>query len=315
MTYMERRRELREDPTRVLAGARTVIAVAVHYAHRGGASPGGPAESGQGSPGCIAAYARGTDYHVVVGDRLRKACVELTRLYPAVYRYYVDTGPVLERDWGQAAGVGWVGKNTCLIDSRRGSFFFLGVILTTLELEPDPSSEKHCGTCRRCIDACPTGALVAPYELDSRRCISYLTIEHGGEVPRKHAAQMGNLIFGCDICQDVCPFNRRGAERGDPALSPHAENNSPSLVELSELEEASFRERFRRSPVLRAKVEGFLRNVVIALGNDGQRSATEALARLALRRDLERLPVLRETLRRALEADQSASGPMLSPSS
>ncbi len=264
MSYMRRDIGRRQDPRLVLEGARTVIATAVHYREAGF-----PDSTQAPGTARIAAYAQGTDYHRVVERRLKSACASLNEQFPATYRWYVDTGPVLERDWAQAAGIGWIGKNTCTIDPERGSYFFIAVILTTLELDPDEPSVNHCGSCRACIDACPTAAIVAPYELDSRLCISYLTIEHRGPMPGNLEQKVGNWVFGCDVCQDVCPFNQRDRAglSSDPHLAPRPENRTPRLADLATLDEAGFRARFPRSAVRRAKHEGFRRNVLAALGN------------------------------------------------
>jgi epoxyqueuosine reductase len=292
MSYIERSLAKREDPRHVLEGARTVIAVALHYQ-----GPGDGGGSG-GARGRIAAYARGTDYHRVLEDRLRAACASLRAEHSARFRYYADTGPVLERSWARAAGIGWIGKNACAIDPARGSYFFIGVILTTLEIEPDPPAADHCGSCRLCIDACPTAAIVAPYELDARLCLSYLTIENRGPMPAEIEPLAADLIFGCDICQEVCPFNREAAT-GDPALAPRPENAAPALEELAALDEEGFRMRFPRSAVRRAKAAGFLRNVIVALGNARSAPAAAAIDRLlegdAVRGD----PMLRGTAERA----------------
>jgi epoxyqueuosine reductase len=291
MAYIERSVEKREDPRRVLDGARTVIAVALHY-------PGPELDAGHGGKGRIAAYARGEDYHQVLEARLRAACGVLSVEHPARFRYYADTGPVLERSWARAAGIGWIGKNTCAIDPAHGSYFFIGVILTTLELEPDTAAADHCGTCRLCIDACPTAAIVAPYELDARRCLSYLTIENRGAMPEDIEPLAADLIFGCDICQEVCPFNREAAA-GDLALAPRTENVAPDLGDLAALDEEGFRRRFPRSAVRRAKATGFLRNIIVALGNDRSPRAAPALAGLLAREDVRGDPALRAAAERA----------------
>ena len=298
MSYLERSLERRQDPRNVLEGTRSVIVTAVHY--------DGPVDvTHRSGDAVIAAYALGKDYHRVLQSRLRQACSVLSSRYGGSHRYYVDTGPVLERDWAERAGIGWIGKNTCAIDSERGSYFFIGSILTSLILRPDPPAENHCGTCRLCIDACPTSAIVAPYELDSRLCISYLTIERRGEVPEAIEPQLGNLVFCCDICQEVCPFNRDRTESdtplrtGDPELTPRDDNRDPTLQELAALDEMGFRQRFPQSAVRRAKFEGFLRNVIIALGNSTDPGSSAILDRLSRRTDVMENSVLSETLKRA----------------
>ncbi len=296
MEYLKRRVERRTDPRNVVPGARTVIVVSRSY------RDGEPFSIARGRSDLaeIAAYARGTDYHRVLESRLKGLTERLREAYPAAYRYYVDTGPVLERDWAQLAGIGWVGKNTCAIDAGAGSFFFLGVIITTLDVEPDAPATNHCGTCRRCLDACPTGAFAAPYELDSRLCISYLNIEHRGPIPEALEPAMGNLVFGCDICQEVCPFNRAPAARAEEDLASRAENRAPRLIDLARLDRSAFRERFARSAVRRAKFEGFLRNVIIALGNSGSPACLDVLRELEARPEITADEGLRATLERAI---------------
>jgi epoxyqueuosine reductase len=273
MTWIERTAERRLDPRKVLDGARTVIALALHYG-----SPGDPekscrsagealdlARSGRGE---ISRYARGADYHRVFEARLKRLCAALAERHPPHrFRWYVDTGPVLERTWAEAAGIGWIGKNACAIDPLRGSYFFIGSILTTLEVPPDLPSPGRCGSCRLCIDACPTGAIVAPHRVDARRCISYLTIEERGAIPEDLAGRMGGLIFGCDICQEVCPYNRPDRLHGDPDIASRPENLRPALADLAALDPAGFAARFPRSAVRRAKASGLRRNVLIALRN------------------------------------------------
>ncbi|MGH7475119.1 MAG: tRNA epoxyqueuosine(34) reductase QueG [Longimicrobiales bacterium] len=287
-------------PTAAWPGLRSAIVVAHNY-YAGG--EGG----GEGGRGIIARYARGRDYHKVIRQKL----LELLRWLEGeighelpLARAYIDTGPVLERELAQRAGLGWFGRNTMLIHPRRGSYFFLGVLLVELELDYDePFGADHCGTCTRCIDACPTGALLdrdadgAPV-IDATRCISYLTIEHGGAIPRELRPLIGNRIFGCDICQEVCPFNgpkfvqiaaepayaarRAGAApRGTQGSSAHASHpgtTSPSLIALMGMDETSWDAFSRGSALRRAGRAGFLRNVAVALGNWGSPEAAPALA-------------------------------------
>ena len=258
MTYLPRGAEKRGDARRPLEGARSAIVVALDY---GGKQP----------PGSIARYARGDDYHDVMVARLdglhRWLEAELTR--PIQGKPYVDTGPILERDLAQRAGLGWIGKNTMLISPKRGSFFFLGALFLDLDLEPDqPFESDRCGTCTRCLDACPTGAFVEPRVMDARRCISYLTIEHRSDIAPELEPLMGELLYGCDICQDVCPWNHKFAsEIGDPELAPRPENVDPDPSELATLTAEEFQQRFRRSPVKRTRLRGLLRNAAIVLRN------------------------------------------------
>ena len=211
-----------------------------------------------------------TDYHTVLLQRLRRLEQAMQQwLGPFVSRCYVDTGPVVERRHARDAGIGWIGKNTCILNQKMGSWLFLGVILAGLEVEPErllPAADR-CGSCTRCIDACPTGALVAPYRMDASLCISYLTIEKRGAIPEELRRPMGRQVFGCDICQDVCPWNRRAPVSGDSELAARGELVNPALEWLAGLDSAGFRRLFRNSPVQRAKLSGLRRNVAIAMGN------------------------------------------------
>ena len=239
--------------------------------------------------GIVARYARGQDYHGVIERRLLTLLdrIATSAEVPVIGRAYVDTGPLLERELGSRAGLGWLGKNTMLIHPRRGSWFFLGALLLDLYLEPDePFEGDHCGTCNRCLDACPTGALLgrdpsgAPV-MDARRCLSYLTIEQRGPVPRELRPAIGDRIYGCDICQDVCPFNGPKFVRPttEPALLPRPETLRPRLIELMEMDEAGWNRFSRGTAIRRARRSGFLRNVAIALGNWGAPEAVPALVR------------------------------------
>jgi len=229
--------------------------------------------------GVIARYARFSDYHNVLGDRLKSLAAFVSQLGGSGTGsvWYVDTGPVLERDFAQRAGVGFVGKHTNVISRKLGNWIFLAEILTTLELEPDEPEKNRCGSCARCIAACPTGAITAPFQLDARLCISYLTIELKGPIPVELRPAIGNRIFGCDDCLAVCPWNRFAREGS--LMKSHARSDlaTPDLVELLELDETGFKRRFAGTPILRAKHRGLLRNVCVALGNVGDRSALPAL--------------------------------------
>jgi epoxyqueuosine reductase len=270
----------REDPARILPGVRTVVAVAtVHHT-----VPPPPELAGDPARGIVASYAWGDDYHDVMVPRLRElaAWIETAMGQPVAHRAYVDTGPLLERELAARAGLGFVGKNTNLIHPRLGSWLLLGELLLAVELPPlAPEPERGtCGRCTRCLDACPTGALVAPYVLDARRCIAYLTIEQKGPIPRGLRPALGNRIFGCDICQEVCPWNRRFAQpTAEPAFQPRPEILAPRLLDLIALDDEAFRRRFRGSPILRAKRRGLLRNVAVALGNGRDPAAVPSLAR------------------------------------
>ncbi|HET7441356.1 MAG TPA: tRNA epoxyqueuosine(34) reductase QueG, partial [Terriglobales bacterium] len=198
-----------------------------------------------------------------------------------ITRRYVDTGPLVERVYAKYAGVGWIGKNTCILNQRLGSWLFLGVILTSLELEADLPAPDRCGTCTRCLDACPTNAFVAPYQLDSNKCISYLTIEKRGAIPEEIRGRMGRQVFGCDICQDVCPWNRKSPATNVPEFAPQPELVNPALEWLAGMEAEEFRRKFRSSPVRRTKLQGLRRNAVIAMGNSGEQKFLPLLRKLA----------------------------------
>ena len=270
----------REDLARIQPGVRSVVTVGTNYY----TLPIPPELRDDPARGVIASYAWGEDYHDVLAPRLRQlgAFVETQMGTEVAHRAYVDTGPVLERDLAAGAGLGFVGKNTNLIHPGLGSWLFLGELLLTADLgERQPlASEGTCGRCNRCLEACPTGALVAPYVLDARRCISYLTIELKGPIPRDLRPGIGNRIFGCDICQEVCPWNRRFARRtAQAAFQPQPDAIAPHLLELLALSDEGFRQRFRGSPVKRAKRRGLLRNAAVAAGNWGDPVAVPALAK------------------------------------
>lgn len=221
--------------------------------------------------GRIARYAWGQDYHEVMTQRLAQLEAKIAALAPGVTtRTYVDTGPIMEKAWAQQAGLGWIGKHSNLVSAESGSWLLLGEILTTLELEPDEPATDLCGSCTLCIQACPTGAIVEPYVVDARLCISYLTIELRGDrdvIPNELASQMGNHIFGCDDCLDVCPFNLRSDATSEPAFAPTPVTLAPSLQALAQISEESFAATFKGSPIKRAKRNGLLRNVGIAQEN------------------------------------------------
>jgi epoxyqueuosine reductase len=284
MAYLARAEAVakREDLARVQPAVRSVVTVAANY-H----TVPLPVEARDDpSKGLVASYAWGQDYHDFLLARLDQLASCLSAPASAEMggtprsRAYVDTGPILERELAARAGLGFVGKNTNLIHPRLGSWLFLGEILLTIELpqSEQPPVEATCGRCTRCLDACPTGALVAPYVLDARRCISYLTIELKGPIPRQLRPLMGNRIFGCDICQEVCPWNRRFARpTAEPAFQPGPDAIAPALLDLMALDDQGFQERSRGSPVKRAKRRGLLRNVAVALGNWGDPAALPAL--------------------------------------
>ena len=282
--YHEARVKRGARPSEILPGARSIISVAMSYNVE-------DEEPDSGHPvlqGKVARYARGLDYHGVMQRRLKQLVALLSERIgrPVQTRVYVDTGPMLDRAVAERAGVGWFGKNTNVLTRSHGSWVFLGQIITDLELEPDAPSKKTCGQCRVCIDECPTGAIIAPYVLDNAKCISYLTIELRGPVPRHLRPLVGDWVFGCDICQDVCPVNRKAQPTREPAFQP-GEHGFPALelLPLLKTTEEEFRARFANSPIKRAKRAGLLRNVCVALGNIGDLKAVPALAE-ALRHDI-----------------------------
>ena len=292
MAYMARNPDRRSDLDRVLPGARSIVVVGLNYY-----TIDLPDDlKHDPSRGLIARYAWSVDYHDVMASRLEELAKDVGE--EAQTKVYVDTGPVLERDWALTAGLGFIGKNTCLIHPRMGSWLFLGVIITDADLtltpmpSPRPSPNRGegvgCGTCTHCLTACPTNAFPAPHILDARKCISYLTIELKGSIPEELRPLMGNRIFGCDICQDVCPWPTRfAAPTKERVLFPVAvDRAAPKLIDLAQLGEEDFKQRFAGTPLLRAKRRGLLRNVAVALGNWGSAEAREALEMLTRDPDL-----------------------------
>jgi epoxyqueuosine reductase len=278
MAYLAGRAEAYAHPRHVLDGARSLVVLTMRYETR----PPEPPNAGQGR---VARYAWGpADYHDLIHARLRELTDFVRAESPeAQVRGVVDTAPLLEREFAQLAGLGWIGKNTLLLNKRAGSFFFLAVLLTDLELEYDaPQESNHCGTCRACLDACPTDAFPRPGVLDASRCISYLTIEHRGPIPAELREGVGDWLFGCDACQEVCPWNHWERPTDEPAFQPQPAMNPVELAELFFLDDAGFRARFRKTPLWRSKRRGILRNAAIVLGN--QPPTPAALA--ALRRGL-----------------------------
>jgi epoxyqueuosine reductase len=272
MSYLEVQAAKRKEPGLVLENARSLIVLALNY-HRGGEFTDEPLK------GRISRYAWGKDYHLLVKDRLGRLLDFIVRMAPGTRGLsYVDTGPVMEKTWGARTSLGWLGKHTNLITRDQGSWFFIGVILLDLELEYDSPEADHCGTCIRCIEACPTKAIVAPYVVDARLCISYLTIELRGSIPRALRPLVGNRIFGCDDCQEACPWNRFAVHTAETEFNPRTDNLMPELASLIRLTEREFNDRFRDSPIRRAKRNGFVRNVAVALGNSLRPEAVPALA-------------------------------------
>jgi epoxyqueuosine reductase len=294
MTWLARNAEKRLDPQKVLPGAKTIIILATSYhaptvGQASSVSSQVPSDSTTPAKptGTIARYAQYTDYHDVLAPGLKELATfiadhsgksghgEIKSLW------YVDTGPLLERDLAQRAGLGFAGKHTNLISRRLGNWFFLSEIITTLEIEPDTPEKNHCGSCTRCLTACPTNAITAPFQLDARRCISYFTIELKGSIPEEFRPAIGNRIYGCDDCLAACPWNRFA--RAGQLMKPHARADltEPNLLELLALNHAEFKKRFTGTPILRTKRRGFLRNVCVALGNTGTAAALPHLTEAA----------------------------------
>ncbi len=283
MNYLASERSIlrRSNPAEILPGGRSILLVGARY------TPPPPVD-GANEPGTgrIAAYAWSRDYHDVIIPRLDELVEHIQRITgkPLASRTYSDTGAVLERDLAQKAGLGWVGKNTCLITPGQGSFQLLGELFLDAELEPDPPFiSDHCGSCRRCIDACPTGCILPDRTIDAGRCISYLTIENKGAIPVELRPVVGDWVFGCDICQQVCPWNIRFAQSGAPVLpglEPHPEWSTASLIEDIKLTPDTFKQKFKDNPVLRSKYRGYLRNIAVVIGNQRDERTLPDLKRL-----------------------------------
>lgn len=300
MGYLERNAFKRINPDEVLAGAKSIIVLAAAYK-----STTSEIEANQ-PRGLIARYAQHTDYHEVLAEQLKALTAFLNELGGPETRslWYVDTGPLLERDLAQRAGLGFAGKHTNLISRSLGNWFFLSEIITTLDLLPDAPEKNRCGSCSRCMEACPTGAITGPFELDARRCISYLTIELKGSIPEEFRPAIGHRIYGCDICLEACPWNKFAREGALMKKQERRDLDQPSLLGLLELDEAGFRQRFAGTPLLRTKRRGVLRNVCVALGNVGNKQALPALERAA--NDPE--PLIAEHARWAIEAIRTRTG-------
>lgn len=291
MTYLNnpRSRLCRARPDQILPECRSVLVLGIRY-------PASPVRTAGGlrSPllrGKIASYAWGNDYHDILHERLRNlvAFIESQVGHSVPNRWYTDTGPLLERELAQRAGLGWIGKNTCLINPGKGSYFLLAEILLGIELELDqPFTKDHCGSCNRCITACPSGCILPDRTLDARRCVSYLTIELKTSIPLELRSLMDSWVFGCDICQQVCPWNRFAPQEADPAFDCHQAQPAPNLLDELDLSTDEFNHKYRQSPLMRARRRGYLRNVAVALGNFHNQEAVPALTR-ALMVDLEPL--------------------------
>ena len=283
MDYMadERSRARRADPRLILPECKSILALATPHSspppqrntdNHNSQNKISPVSSKDGR-GRVASYAWGTDYHIVLPERLQAlaAFIEGHVGHSVPHRFYTDTGPILERELAQRAGLGWIGKNTCLISPKHGSYFLLAEIFLDVDLEPDqPFTTDQCGTCTRCIEACPTGCILPDRTIDSGRCSSYLTIELKDDIPPELRPLAGDWVFGCDICQMVCPWNRFAAPEGDPAFNPREDRSNPRLTQELELTPMEFNRKFKDSPIQRAKRRGYLRNVAVALGNEGK---------------------------------------------
>lgn len=295
MDYLARNVEKRTDVTQVVPEAKSVIVCAMVYDTDYPFST----ERRDSTRGWIARYAWGDDYHDILQNKLFELFDFIKReSQEEVYgRISVDTGPVVDRVYAKYAGIGWFGKNTCIINQQKGSWLFLGEIITNLELEYDHPVPDRCGSCNRCIEACPTDAILEPYVLDARRCISYLTIELKEEIPLELRDLIGNHVFGCDICQDVCPWNRKPPKTTEPAFQPRPGLFNPELETLANLSPEAFRETFRSSPIKRTKRRGLLRNVAVAMGNSGDPKFFPVLNDLVEREE----PLVAEHARWAME--------------
>ncbi len=310
MAWMADRARWRGDPTALWPQARTAILVGLSYAPEG--DPLSVLD--QKDRGAISVYARGKDYHEVPQGRLKRVARALAEAQDAQVKVFVDTAPVMEKPLAQAAGLGWQGKHTNLVSRTHGSWLFLGAILTDLELPEDAPETDHCGSCRACLDICPTKAFPAPYQLDARRCISYLTIEHKGPIAHDLRAAIGNRIYGCDDCLAVCPWNKFAAASRELAFAAQPELEAPSLARLASLDDAQFRQLFSGSPIKRIGRDRFVRNVLIAIGNSGDaatctvrvRSFGRSGAGRSRRGDLGAVEVARRRIVRGFTGGQGA---------
>lgn len=296
MDWMARHADLRERPDALVPGSLRVISVGLDYGRRDDAEAW--ATLADGERAYVARYALGRDYHKLMRNRLQKLAERVqAEIGPFGYRAFVDSAPVLERALARNAGLGWIGKHTCLIDRHGGSWFFLGELFVDLPLPIDPPASAHCGTCTRCIEVCPTAAIVAPYRLDARRCIAYLTIEHAGPIPEDLRPLLGNRIFGCDDCQLVCPWNKFARRTDEPDFRARNRLDEATLAELFAWDEDEFLRRTEGSPIRRSGHERWLRNLAVALGNAP--ATPDVLAALASRRN-HPSPLVREHVAWAL---------------
>ncbi len=268
MAWLATNAERRRNPARLWPQVRSIIMLGMSYAPETN-----PLDAlDHPTRGAISVYAQGKDYHDIIKGKLKQLAALLAAQSGADVKVFVDTAPVMEKPLAAAAGLGWQGKNTMLVSREHGSWLFLGAIFTTTELPPDTPEADHCGSCRRCLDVCPTAAFPAPYQLDARRCLAYLSIEHKGHIPAEFRRAMGNRIFGCDDCLAVCPWNKFAATAREARFHARVETDNPPLAELLELDDAAFRARFADTPVKRTGRDRFVRNVLIAAGNSGDRT-------------------------------------------
>jgi epoxyqueuosine reductase len=272
MDWIERTAERRAHPRAMWADARSAIVLGLNY----GPDRDPLAALADGSRGAISVYAQGDDYHELIKKRLKRLASAVQARLGGEVKVFVDTAPLMEKPLAQAAGLGWQGKHTNLVSREFGSWLFLGSVLTTLELAPDAASGDHCGACRACLDICPTGAFPAPYQLDARACLSYLTIEHAGPIPEKYRRALGNRIYGCDDCLAVCPWNKFASVSHEASLHARAALQNPPLADLAALDDASFRALFAKNPIKRIGRGRFVRNVLYAIGNSGDPSLIPA---------------------------------------
>jgi len=276
MEWMETSAHARADPRALWEDARTVIVLGMNYGPR--RDPRERLEAKDRA--AISCYAQGDDYHDVIKGKLKSLARLIAQRFGADVKVFVDTAPVMEKPLAQSAGAGWQGKHTNLVSRTYGSWLFLGSVFTTLEIAPDDPEHDHCGACSRCLDVCPTAAFTAPYQLDARRCISYLTIEHKGHIPREFREPMGNRIYGCDDCLAVCPWNKFASAAREAKFHARSELAQPLLADLAQLSDADFRSLFRGSPIKRIGRDRFVRNVLIAIGNSGNASLVTIAERL-----------------------------------
>ncbi len=307
MAWMETTLERRSHPTAMWPAARSAIMLGMNYGPDSDPMAGLADREGA----VISAYAQGDDYHEVVKKRLKALARQIAQSFGCEVKVFVDTAPLMEKPLAQAAGLGWQGKHTNLVSREHGSWLFLGSVLTDMVLAPDAAEIDHCGSCRACVDICPTNAFPAPYQLDARRCISYLTIEHAGPVPLEFRQALGNRIYGCDDCLAVCPWNKFAAVAAEAAFHAREELKSPRLAELVRLDDPSFRALFSKSPVKRIGRDRFVRNVLYAIGNSGEPALAEAVRPLAIDPNA----VVRDAAEWALEQlSHAAASPPRAPS-